>query len=307
MAAADRQRGMMMNAGNSASPDHGPTRAAQFQQAEPPQPPHWTRRRLWALPVIVGLNVVVFLAWQFAVHGTELWAVLARNFLVSSHRLEQGMWWTLLTAAFSHMELWHLALNMIVLWSFGNVLERLLGVRVFVAFYLVAAVFSSASHCLVSSLVLGNDQIAALGASGAVSAVLLAFALLFPKHKILLFAVIPVPALAGALFFVALDLWGLIAQGQGAGLPIGHGAHLGGALCGALFYVTYLKGRFSRVPPAGHPRRQPTIELRPEEAAEFDRLRAKLNREGPDALTPKERAFMLDLRERALREPRDGQ
>jgi membrane associated rhomboid family serine protease len=293
-----------MNVGKSTSPVHGPAHSAPVQNAGP-TPPHWTRRRLWALPVIVGLNVVVFLAWQMAAHGGDLWAFLARNFLVSSHRLGQGMWWTLLTAAFSHMELWHLALNMIVLWSFGNVLERLLGVRVFVTFYLVAAVFSSASHCLVSSLVLGDDRIAALGASGAVSAVLLAFALLFPRHKILLFAVIPVPALAGALFFVALDLWGLLAQGRGAGLPIGHGAHLGGALCGALFYFTYLKDRFPRMPAESGPRQQPTLELSREEAAEFDRLRAKLNREGPDALTPKERAFMLDLRERALGERHD--
>ncbi len=293
-----------MNVGDNASPVPGPTHVAPVQQARPPRP-HWTRRRLVALPVIVGVNVIVFLAWQMAEQGGALWALLARNFLVSSHRLGQGMWWTLLTAAFSHMELWHLALNMIVLWSFGNVLERLLGIRVFVAFYLAAAVFSSASHCLVSSLVLGDDRIAALGASGAVSAVLLAFALLFPRHKILLFAVIPVPALAGALFFVALDLWGLFAQERGGGLPIGHGAHLGGALCGALFYFTYLKDRFPRMPPDSGPRQQPALEMSHEEAAEFDRLRAKLDREGPEALTPKERAFMLDLRRRALSQRHD--
>ena len=40
--------------------------------------------------------------------------------------------------------------------------------------------------------------------------------------------IVPVPALAGVLAFVGLDLWGLIAQGRGGGLPIGHGAHLGG-------------------------------------------------------------------------------
>lgn len=304
MTSAHRHDGIDMDLYRNPAPAD---KSVQPEQPRPSTPtrPHWTRRRLCALPVIVGVNVVVFLAWQAAVQGGALWAVLARNFLVSSHRLEQGMWWTLLTAAFSHMELWHLALNMIVLWSFGSVLERLLGFRVFVAFYLVAAVSSSASHCMVSSIVLGDDRISALGASGAVSAVLLAFALLFPRHKILLFAVIPVPALAGALFFVALDLWGLLAQERGAGLPIGHGAHLGGALCGALFYFTYLKDRFARMAPDRGSRQEPALELTTEEAAEFDRLRAKLNREGPDALTPKERAFMLDLRERALGERRD--
>lgn len=301
MTPAHRRDGTQMSfARNPASTTQATHTGAPRSTAPPP--PHWTRRRLLALPVILALNVLVFLAWQMAAHGGDLWAFLARNFLVSTHRLAQGMWWTLLTAAFSHMELWHIALNMIVLWSFGSVLERLLGVRVFVSFYLIAAVFSSASHCLLSSLVLGDDRISALGASGALSAVLLAFALLFPRHKILVFAVIPIPALAGALFFVALDVWGLVAQGRGGGLPIGHGAHLGGALCGALFYYLYLKDRFPRMA-AGHvARQQPVIELSHEEASEFDRLREKLNREGPEALTPKERAFMLDLRERALGE-----
>jgi membrane associated rhomboid family serine protease len=255
--------------------------------------------------VIVGINVVVFLAWRLAVEGGGPWAFLAKNFLVSTHRLEQGMLWTLLTAAFSHMELWHLALNMIVLWSFGSILERLLGVRVFTWFYLMAAIFASVSHCMVSSLFLHNDRLAALGASGAVSGVLLAFALMFPRHKILLFAVIPVPALAGALFFVAIDIWGLVAQGRGAGLPIGHGAHLGGALCGAVFYFTYLKQRLPRTPLQTARRPQSTVELSQEEAAEFDRLRTKLSRQGPEALTPKERAFMLALRERALGDERE--
>lgn len=260
----------------------------------------WMHRKLRALPVIVGINVVVFLVWLVAVHGSELWAFMATNFLVSTHRLEQGMWWTLVTAAFSHQELWHLALNMIVLWSFGSVLERLVGIRVFTVFYLVAAVVSSASHCFVSSFLMHNDQLSALGASGAVSGVLIAFALLFPRNKILLFGVIPIPALIGALLFVGLDLWGLTAQTRGAALPIGHGAHLGGALCGFVFWATYLRGRFPG--PQGHGSGGPgSVALTSEEAAEFNRIRAKLEFGGPDSLTPKELAFIQGLRDRALR------
>jgi rhomboid-like protein len=159
------------------------------------------------VPAIIGVNLLVYLAWQLADEGSALWTALARNFLVSTNRLDHGMWWTLLSSAFSHMDLWHLGVNMIVLWSFGSVLERLWGLRLFSTFYLAAAAVASASHCLVSSLVLGNGQIAALGASGAVSGLLLAFALQFPRHKILIFGLIPVPALAGALFFVAIDIW----------------------------------------------------------------------------------------------------
>ncbi len=275
-------------------------------QQSSPQPlgvraaPSWTNRRLRVLPVIVGLNVMVFLMWLVSVHGSELWAFLATNFLVSTHRLAQGMWWTLVTAAFSHQELWHLALNMIVLWSFGSVLERLIGWKVFIGFYLTAAVFSSASHCFVSSVLLGNDRLAALGASGAVSAVLIAFALLFPRNKILLFGIVPIPALIGALLFVALDLWGLTAQTRGAALPIGHGAHLGGALCGALFWAVYLRGRFGgSIGPRGGAHR--TVELSPDDAEEFQRIRAKLDAHGPEALNPKELAFLRQIRDQALR------
>ena len=175
---------------------------------------------------------------------------MAANFLVSTTHLLQGYWWTLITAAFSHIEFWHIALNMFVLWSFGIILEKLWGTWTFVVFYLVAAVVASATHCFVSSVLMGNPDINALGASGAVSGLLLAFALLFPKHRILVFGVIPVPALIGALAFVAIDLWGLFAQTRGGGIGIGHGAHLGGALCGFLFWVSYLRTRFKR-PAAG--------------------------------------------------------
>lgn len=270
---------------------------------EPRQPravPAWTDRRLRALPVIVAINVVVFLMWLVAAHGSDLWAFLATNFLVSTHRLAQGMWWTLVTSAFSHQELWHIAINMLVLWSFGSVLERLVGWRVFTAFYLVAAVFSSASHCFVSSVLIGNDRLAALGASGAVSAVLISFALLFPRQKILLFGIVPIPALVGALLFVALDLWGLSAQTRGAALPIGHGAHLGGALCGAVFWATYLRHRFggSTGPRIGG---RSSVQLTAEDAQEFQRVRAKLDAHGPEALNPKELEFLRRIRDQALR------
>jgi membrane associated rhomboid family serine protease len=281
---------------------YGPSENIQHSQTRPSvrrAAPPWTARKLRVLPVIVGLNAVVFLLWLVAVHGSDLWAFLATNFLVSTHRLAQGLWWTLITAAFSHQQLWHLALNMVVLWSFGSVLERILGWRDFAIFYLIAAVFSSASHCFVSSVLIGNDRLAALGASGAVSGVLIAFALLFPRHKILLFGIVPIPALVGALLFVALDLWGLTAQTRGAALPIGHGAHLGGALCGALYWAFFLRGRFfSGGAPA--PGSRPAVELSAEDAEEFHRIRAKLDAHGPESLNPKELDFLRKIRERAL-------
>lgn len=253
------------------------------------------------MSIIIGLNVLVFLAWQATSLVPGLFEFMTENFLVSTSHVVHWHVWTLVTAAFSHNELWHLALNMFVLWSFGTVLETLWGTRVFTLFYLAAAVVASVSHCAVSSFVMGRDDILALGASGAVSGLLLAYALHFPKHRILIFGIVPVPALAGVLAFVGLDLWGLIAQGRGGGLPIGHGAHLGGAFAGALIYFLYLRATFP-VHAASRPRPTPTATaLTPDEAREFERIRVKIETTGPHTLTPKEQAFLDQLRERVMR------
>ena len=225
---------------------------------------------------------------------------MVTNFLVSWVHLQHGLVWTLLTAAFSHSELWHIAINMVVLWSFGSVLERLLGWRVFLAFYLGSGVVASVAHCVVS-WAMGRPEISALGASGAVSALLLVYALLFPKARLLVFGIIPIPALAGALFFVGLDLWGLVAQGQGGGLPIGHGAHLGGALCGFLFWWFALRGRFGPSAQRDSGGSSGRLQLTPEEAEQFDRVRQKLSIAGPEGLSREETEFLRSIRERVLK------
>jgi membrane associated rhomboid family serine protease len=163
------------------------------------------------------------------------------HFLVSWAALADGRWWTLLGSAFSHNMFWHLFLNMYVLSSFGAIVQRLLGARRFIMFYLVTGIVSSLSHCVVSAWIVGDPTLPALGASGAVSGMIILFSLMFPKEKLLLLGLIPMPALAGALLFVGIDIWGLISQAEGGGLPIGHGAHLGGALTGFIYYFLVIR------------------------------------------------------------------
>jgi len=263
----------------------------------PPPPPAWMRRKLVVVPVIVALNIVVFLLWQLAGVLPALRNLMTENFLTGWPLLKAGYVWTLLSSEFSHYEWWHIGINMVVLWSFGSIIERLLGARRFLEFYLSAAVVASLLHCLTSVLI-GRPNTMALGASGAVSALLLLYALVFPKQKILVFGIIPVPALVGALAFVGLDLWGLFAQSRGGGLPIGHGAHLGGALCGALYYYFYLRGKLQRVRPH-------TAAVGPgmtaEEARRFEEIRQRLGTVGPDGLSEEERNFLAEIRRRISR------
>jgi membrane associated rhomboid family serine protease len=251
--------------------------------------------------VLLALNVVVFLLWRAGFRNEWLLDLMKTHFAVSALHLSKGYLWTLLTAAFSQFELWHLLFNMIVLWSFGGPLAKILGWRVFLLFYLATSVFSSASHCFVSAVLMGQANVAALGASGAMSGLLLMYALLFPRHRILLFMVIPIPAIVGVIVFIALDIWGLVAQTGGGGLPIGHGAHLGGSLCGAVMYLVYLRPRLEALRTARRERAAAiTVALTPEEAAEFDRIRIKLGHHGPSALNPKEKDFLRRIRERAM-------
>lgn len=277
----------------------GRVRFERLRERLPPPTPAWMHRPLRVVPVIVTLNAVVFVAWQVARFSPGLQTFLINNFLVSWVHLVHGHLWSLLTAAFSHSEWWHFGINMVVLWSFGSVLERLFGWQKFLAFYVTAALVSSVAHCLVS-LAMGRANVPALGASGAVSALLVVYGLLFPHARILVFGMIPVPALVGVLFFVGLDVWGLIAQGQGGGLPIGHGAHLGGALAGAVFWFVALRGRF-QPPEQARPATLHGLRMTPAEAELFDRLRTKLATHGPDSLSADEMEFLRNIRERALR------
>jgi membrane associated rhomboid family serine protease len=189
--------------------------------------------------LLICVNVAVYLLWNYFGDGDG--SFMVQNFLVSWDALAGGRWWTLLTAAFSHVMLFHLLINMFVLRNFGGLLEKVLGHRFTLQFYLVAGVISSLSHAIVSAWLLGSPELPALGASGAVSGFILIFCLLFPKEKILLLGLIPLPAMFGALVFIGLDLWGLAAQRGGGGLPIGHGAHLGGALTGIVWYFWRLR------------------------------------------------------------------
>ncbi|MCB0351073.1 MAG: rhomboid family intramembrane serine protease [Bdellovibrionales bacterium] len=192
-----------------------------------------------AVNIILILNCLVYVAWHLpGVVSTEF---MVQNFLVSWTALADGRDWTLLTSVFSHTSFMHFFINMYVFIGFGGFIERILGFRTFIKFYLAAGIFSSLCHALVSYFLLDKPDLPALGASGAISGVIILFALMFPKEKILILGFIPIPALAGALVAVGLDLWGLSAQAGGGGLPIGHGAHLGGALAGAIFYFYMLR------------------------------------------------------------------
>ena len=190
---------------------------------------------------IIKINIAVFIFWIISAYVNPYFMV--NNFLVSWDNVMSGRVWTLITSVFSHNMFFHIFINMYVFFGFGTVVENVLGSKRFLTFYLLAGIISSLSHISVSTFLMEMPELPALGASGAVAGTILLFALMYPQEKILLLGIIPIPALTAALIFVGIDLWGLVAQTRGSTLPIGHGAHLGGALFGLIYYFTRVRRR----------------------------------------------------------------
>lgn len=186
------------------------------------------------VPRIIKINILVFFLWYLmSMVNPEF---MVKNFLVSWTTIGDGRIWTLLTSAFSHNMFFHLFINMFVLFNFGLMVENYLGAKRFLIFYLLAGITGSLLHCIVSAFLLHQPELLALGASGAISGVILLFALLYPREKIFIFGIIPIPAIWAAVLINGIDLLGLINQTRGALLPIGYGAHLGGAFAGLIYF-----------------------------------------------------------------------
>jgi len=136
--------------------------------------------------------------------------------------------WQVLTSAFLHANLTHLAANMFGLWMFGRSVEQALGSARFLQLYFASVLTASLAQLLVCAL-LGQTQ-PTLGASGGLFGVLAAFAMLFPKQTIvLLFPPIPMPARVFVLLYAAFELFSGVAGTQSG---VAHFAHLGGLVGG---------------------------------------------------------------------------
>lgn len=142
--------------------------------------------------------------------------------------------WQFLSHGFLHGGLMHLLLNGLALLMFGGVLERVWGSARFTVFFLLCVIGGGLAQWWWVGVPAGNGVSVTLGASGGIFGVLAAFALLFPRHRVLLlFPPIPMPAwLLVSLFAVISTALGV----TGAVGGIAHFAHLGGMVTGLLVY-----------------------------------------------------------------------
>lgn len=176
--------------------------------------------------VLIGLNILVYALTSVA---RDAYVYLA---LIPGAVLQLGWIWQPFTYMFVHANLTHLLFNMLGLFFFGTAVERSLGSREFALFYLLtgtlAGVFS-----LFAFAAGGMLGIRLVGASGAVYAVLLAFAVINPRAKIYIWGLLPVSAPLLVAGYTVIELW---SQLFGSGGGVAHLTHLAGFVFAALYF-----------------------------------------------------------------------
>ncbi|KAH9899112.1 hypothetical protein F4778DRAFT_742185 [Xylariomycetidae sp. FL2044] len=209
-----------------------PGRYVPFPYYAPPDP-HGQFRRLFTYGVI-GVNTLVFLYWDMTPHQL----FMRENFTLGPRNIRQGRWWTLLTAAISHQHPGHLAANMV---SFYTYTELALRGGVSPSGLVVLSVCSALAGSyatLVDWKHKGVHYAASLGASGMVCGLAMATTLINPRQPVQIKSIPrPVPLWAFTATMFAYDMYQLSNMKS----KIGHAGHIGGALCGAVYYFLRLR------------------------------------------------------------------
>jgi membrane associated rhomboid family serine protease len=200
---------------------------------------------------LIILNIVVF-SYELTLGQAAGERFIDSFALVPKHLFAQGSvpgvaippTTTIITSMFLHASILHISGNMLYLWIFGNNVEDAMGRMRFVVFYLLCGCIAAYAHALMNS----SSLIPMVGASGAISGVLGAYLLLYPRARVLTLVIfvfyirtIPVPAMAVLLFWFLLQfLNALAASGPGGGTA--WYAHVAGFIAGMLL-IGFFKRR----------------------------------------------------------------
>lgn len=182
----------------------------------------------YGLMIVIGL--VTYVAWK----QPELHAKLMLN---PYQTFQQKQYWRLLTSGFVHNNPMHLFLNLFTLFFFGAAIERIFnvyfrqaGALLFILLFVTAVIVANVPTLIKHR---NNPHYNSLGASGGVSALVLAFVLFDPLRDLCLYAIICLPGyILGAIFIVYSIIMGKRGKDN-----INHDAHLWGAIYGVVFVL----------------------------------------------------------------------
>lgn len=177
-----------------------------------------------AVKTVIIINIAVFALINFF----HVFSWLSIFGMVPCLVFSKFMIWQLATYMFVHRGLWHLVLNMLMLWFFGRAIEEAWGRKQFLFYYF----FTGIGAALCSFIVMPHSYVPVIGASGAIFGILVAYAVMFPDDVILLFFVFPMKMKYAILVLAGINLLGAVSS---SGSGIAYFAHLGGALFGYLY------------------------------------------------------------------------
>ena len=236
-----------------------------------------------AIKILVSVNFGIFLLQTVAKTEGLFFPLFG---LVPKMVWSEFMIWQPFTYLFFHGGIWHVLINMFVLWMFGSELERIWGKGHFLKFYFVTGVGAG----LVTMIFGLNSMTPIVGASGAVYGVLLAYGLTYPNRTVYLYGIIPIKSL---WFVIGIGIIAFMSSFDNVS-QISHLTHLSGMMIGYLMLKRPV--RFNDL---WFTIRKRTLEykIKHEEKKvsqhqaierEIDRILDKINREGFDSLTEEE-------------------
>jgi membrane associated rhomboid family serine protease len=180
---------------------------------------------------IIGANILVFMAERL--FGQRL---LVPYLAMIPVAVTQGWVWTFITYMFFHDGFSHIFFNMFALFIFGTQVERQMGSREFLLFYVVTGMMAGV-FSFVIYMITGAYWVALMGASGAIFAVQLAYAVFFPDSVIYIWGILPIRAPVMVLGFTAV---GIIFMVTGWGGNVAHVTHLAGFGFAWLYFLLRL-------------------------------------------------------------------
>ena len=258
-------------------------------------------RKRWSVNTwLIAICVVVFVLNGFMENKLIAWLHFstADGFLGIQ-------FWRFFGFQFLHASLPHLLFNMIALYFFGSLVERYLGGKRYLAFYLLCGLFGAVLYMIlnlggvlagkeVPGLLFNDIHSPLVGASAGVFGVLMAGAYLAPKIKVLVFFILPMKLSTLAYLLVGIAVWTVFTSGKNAG---GEAAHLGGAAAGWYFIRNprHLSGFFDFLgkadPTSEHFAFRKSNKMRVDEV---DRILDKVHHKGLPSLSTKEKKILHD-------------
>lgn len=185
---------------------------------------------------LIAINIVMFLLTNYTSLAVKGFPAMYAFSLVPE-LVREGFWWQIFTYMFMHGSLSHLFFNMYALLIFGDPIERELGSKEFLLYYMVCGTLSGVANYLISPLMAAR-LVVILGASGAIYSILFLVSVLAPGTTVLLFFILPLKMPIAVLLMLFIEIG---SQVFGLNNGTAHLVHLSGLVFAWIYCAVRFK------------------------------------------------------------------